>query len=104
MWYEIFKFELKYRAGRPETYMFFAFLLLFSVVGVDFIFQGVEIGLMKKNAPLVIGKTMGAISGLCMIMVSMIMGVPVLRDYQYQINGLLFVNPLSKRDYLLGRF
>lgn len=104
MWYEIFKFELGYRIRRPETYVFFGFLFLFSIVGVDFIFQGVEIGLMKKNAPLVIAKTMGAITGLCMVMVSMVMGVPVLRDFQYDTEALLFVNPISKRDYLLGRF
>ncbi|WP_422104178.1 M1 family aminopeptidase [Winogradskyella sp.] len=104
MWYEIFKFELKYRLKRPETYVFFGFLFLFSIVGVDFIFQGVELGLMKRNAPLVIAKTMGAITGIFMIMVSMIMGVPVLRDYQYDIEALLFVNPITKRDYLLGRF
>ncbi|MCH2032880.1 MAG: peptidase M1 [Tenacibaculum sp.] len=104
MWYEIFKFEFKYRVKRPETYVFFVFLLLFSMVGVDFIFQGVDLGIMKKNAPLVIGKTMGAITGIFMILVSMIMGVPILRDYQYNTESILFVNPISKRDYLLGRF
>ncbi len=104
MWFELFKFELKYRINRPETYVFFGFLFLFSMVGVDFIFQGVEIGLMKKNAPLVIAKTMGAITGIFMIMVSMIMGVPVLRDVQYDIEPLVYVNPITKRDYLLGRF
>ncbi|SEB46535.1 Peptidase family M1 [Tenacibaculum sp. MAR_2009_124] len=104
MWYEIFKFELNYRIRRPETYLFFIFLLLFSIVGDVFIFQGIEMGLMKWNAPLVIAKTMGAITGIFMIMVSMIMGVPVLRDYQYQTEALMFVNPISKRDYLLGRF
>ena len=104
MWYEIFKFELKYRTKRPETYVFFGFLFLFSMVGVDFIFQGVEIGLMKKNAPLVLAKTMGAITGLFMIMASMIMGVPVLRDFQYDTDALLFINPITKRDYLAGRF
>ena len=104
MWLALFKFEFQYRLKRPETYLFFGFLFLFSIVGVDFIFQGVEIGLMKKNAPIVIAKTMGAITGLFMIMVSMIMGVPVLRDYQYDIQALLFVNPITKRDYLLGKF
>lgn len=104
MWYQIFKFELKYRIRRPETYVFFGFLLLFSIIGVDFIFQGVEIGLMKKNAPLVIAKTMGAITGIFMIMASMIMGVPILRDHQYGTEALLFVNPLKKQDYLWGRF
>ena len=104
MWYEIFKFELKYRIKRPETYVFFGFLFLFSMFGVDFIFQGEELGLMKKNAPLVIARTMAAITGIFMIMVSMIMGVPVLRDHQYDTEALLFINPITKRDYLLGRF
>lgn len=104
MWYEIFKFELKYRVKRPETYIFFGFLFLFSIVGVDFIFQGVELGLMKKNAPLVIAKAMGALTGIFMILASMIMGVPVLRDFQYDMEALLFINPITKRDYLFGRF
>ncbi len=82
MWYEVFKFELKYRLKRVETYLFFVFLLLFSIVGVDFIFQGVYLGLVKKNSPLVIAKTMGAITGLFMILASQIMGVSVLRDFE----------------------
>lgn len=104
MWYQIFKFELVYRIKRPDTYVFFLFLFLFSIVGVDFIFQGIELGGVKKNSPLVVAKTMGAITGIFMILSSMIMGVAVLRDFQYQIESLLFVNPISKKDYLLGRF
>ena len=104
MLYEIFKFEIKYRLRRPETYIFFLFLLLFSIVGVDFVFQGVDLGAVKKNAPITIAKTMGAISGIFMILASMIMGVPILRDFQYNIESLMFVNPLKKKDYLLGRF
>ena len=104
MWYEIFKFELKYRSKRPETYLFFVILLLFSTVGVDFIFQGVELGLMKKNAPLVVAKTMGAITGIFMILVSMIMGVPILRDQQYNTEALLFSKAITKWEYLTGRF
>jgi len=104
MWYEVFKFEIKYRLKRPETYIFFLFLLLFSIVGVDFVFQGVDLGGVKKNAPITIAKTMGAISGIFMILASMIMGVPILRDFQYNIESLMFVNPIKKKDYLLGRF
>lgn len=104
MWYEIFKFELKYRVKRPETYVFFVFLFLFSIVGVDFVFQGLDTDFMKKDAPLVIAKTMGAITAIFMVMTSMIMGVPVIRDFKYNMESLLFVNPITKRDYLLGRF
>ncbi|WP_299157835.1 M1 family aminopeptidase [uncultured Tenacibaculum sp.] len=104
MWYEIFKFELKYRAKRADTYIFFLFLFLFSIVGVDFIFQGVGFGTVKKNAPLVIAKTMGAVTGIFMILASMIMGVSVLRDFEYNIESLMYVNPIKKSEYLLGRF
>ena len=104
MWYSIFKFELQYRIKRPDTYVFFIFLFLFSLVGVDFIFQGVSLGGVKLNSSLVIAKTMGAITGIFMILTSMIMGVSVLRDFQYQIESLVYVNPIKKRDYLLGRF
>lgn len=104
MLYEFFIFEIKYRLKRPETYFFFLLLLLFSTVGVEFIFQGIDLGLVKKNSPLVIAKSMGAITGLSMIIASMVMGVPVLRDFQYDVTSLIYVNPISKKNYLLGRF
>lgn len=104
MFYEFFIFEIKYRLKRPETYFFFLLLFLFSAVGVEFVFQGIELGLVKKNAPLVIAKTMAAITGLSMIIASMIMGVPVLRDFQYDVTSLVYINPIAKKDYLLGRF
>jgi len=104
VWYNIFKFEINYRIKRPETYIFFVFLFLFSMVGVDFVFQGFDFTVVKKNAPLIIAKTMGAITGFFMILASMIMGVPVIRDFEYNIESLMFVNPIKKRDYLLGRF
>lgn len=104
MWYQIFKFEIQYRIKRPDTYVFFLFLFLFSIFGVDFIFQGSDMGLMKVNSPMVIAKTMGAITGIFMILASMIMGVSVLRDFEYNIESLLFSTPIHKKGYLLGRF
>lgn len=104
MLYEFFIFEIKYRLKRPETYFFFLLLFLFSTVGVKFVFEGIDLGLVKKNSPLVIAKSMGAITGLSMIIASMIMGVPVLRDFQYDVTSLIYINPISKKDYLLGRY
>jgi ABC-type transport system involved in multi-copper enzyme maturation permease subunit len=104
MWYEIFKFELKYRVKRADTYIFFVFLLLFSIFGVDFVYEGMDFGLVKKNSPLIVAKTMGAVTGFCMIIASMIMGVSILRDFEYNIESLMYSNPIKKRDYLIGRF
>jgi len=101
---EVFKFELKYRLRRPETYLFFFCLLAFSTIGVDFVMQGIELGGIKKNAPLVIAKTMGAITGIFMILASMIMGMPILRDDHYDITELFHTTPVNKFDFLSGRF
>jgi len=104
MLYEIFKFEILYRVKRADTYIFFIFLFLFSIVGVDFIYSGTDLGLVKRNAPLIIAKTMGVISGISLMVTSLIMGVPIIRDFEYEMESLMFVNPIKKRDYLLGRF
>ena len=104
MLYEIFKFEILYRLKRADTYIFFIFLFLFSIVGIDFVYSGVDLDPVKRNAPLIIARTMGVISGISMLITSLIMGVPILRDFEHQIESLMFVNPIKKRDYLLGRF
>jgi len=103
-WQEIFRFELIYRLRRPETYLFFVFLFGVSIFGVDFILEGVELGLVKKNAPLVIGKTMGALTGLFMILASIVMGMPIIRDDSYQVTSLMYTQPVEKIDLLAGRF
>ncbi len=104
MWNEILKFEIKYRLKRPETYLYFVFLTTVSIFGVDFIFQGVELGLVSKNAPVVISKTMGAITGIFMIAASLIMGIPMIRDDQYQITPLVYTLPIRKLELLVGRY
>tara|TARA_R110000868_G_scaffold304437_14_gene565180 strand:- start:20644 stop:24279 length:3636 start_codon:yes stop_codon:yes gene_type:complete len=103
MLYEIFKFEINYRLRRPDTYLYFIILFFSSIFAVDFIFEG-ELGPLMKNAPFVIARTMGIASALFMMVPSMIMGVAILRDFDHQMESLIFVNPIKKRDYLLGRF
>ncbi len=104
MLYEILKFEIQYRLKRPETYLFFLFIFLFALGGVEFVFEGKSLGLVKKNAPIVVAKTMAAITGILMMIVSLVMGTPVLRDFSYDFQALMFVNPISKKDYLVGKF
>ncbi len=101
---EIYKFEIQYRLKRPETYIFFLFIFLFALGGVEFIFEGKSLGLVKKNAPIVVAKTMAAITGILMMIVSLVMGTAVLRDFKFDFQALMFVNPINKKDYLLGKF
>ncbi len=103
MWYEILKFELKYRSKRWDTYIYFFVLFGYALIAVDFLF-GQDLEAIKLNAPYLIALTMGIISALFMMMVSMIMGVAALRDFDHNMEALLFINPIKKRDYLIGRF
>jgi len=104
MWYEIYKFEIAYRLKSVETYVFFASVFIFSLAGVEFVFEGVELGDVKLNAPIVIAKAMAAITGFLMLMVSLIMGVPIIRDVKFDFQFILFNYPIRKWDYLVGRF
>ncbi|MFT5863631.1 MAG: ABC-2 type transport system permease protein [Flavobacteriales bacterium] len=103
MFLEIFKFELKYRARRADTYIYFAILFLYSIIAVDVIY-GDALGPLHRNAPLVIARTMGITSAFFMMIISMIMGVAALRDFDHRMDALMFVLPIKKRDYLFGRF
>lgn len=104
MWLEIFKFELRYRKSQRLTYLFFLFVFALAVVGVEFVFQGVDVGVVKMNAPIIIGKTMGAITGIFMILTSIVMGMPMIRDEQHGIASLIYTQPIPKSDILIGRF
>lgn len=103
MFYEIFKFEIMYRARRTETYLYFSILLVCSLVAVDFVFQG-KGEAIKPDAPYIIAFTMAVTSAVFIMIASMIMGVSILRDFDHRMESLLFVNPISKSGYLLGRF
>ncbi|MFK8057938.1 MAG: ABC transporter permease, partial [Saprospiraceae bacterium] len=104
MWLAICKFEILYKLRRPETYVYFVFLLAVSVFAFDFIYQGKEMGPLHSSSPQVIGKIMAVLSGFFMIINSMIMGVPVLKDYGHKMESLIFVSPIQKWEYLLGRY
>lgn len=103
MFLEIFKFELKYRARRADTYIYFVILFLYAIIAVDVIYEG-ALDPLQRNAPVVIARTMGIATAFFMMIISMIMGVAALRDFDHRMDALMFVLPIQKRDYLLGRF
>lgn len=103
MWYEIFKFELHYRIRRPDTYIYFFILFFFSLVAADIFVDGGS-GFVYTDSPYTIAKIMVVISAMSIMVASMIMGTAALRDFDHQMESLMFINPIKKRDYLLGRF
>ena len=107
MLWEILKFELKYRSKRPATYIYFIimFTLPFLAATWDDLTIGGASGQIKENAPHNIALMMlivSAIPGL--LLAAGIMGVPILRDYEHKTTSLFFTNPITKFQYLTGRF
>jgi hypothetical protein len=58
----------------------------------------------KENAPQAIAFTEIVFSYLFMMITSAVMGVAVLRDFEFNTEALMFSTPLKKFDYLFGRF
>ncbi|MEO1053573.1 MAG: M1 family aminopeptidase [Bacteroidota bacterium] len=106
MWWNIFKFELSYRRKRPATYIYFfiLFFTAFMAISTDTVQIGGGAGLVKENSPVTISTMMVILSAFCMMITSGVMGVAVLRDYEHQMDSVMFVNPITKGDYLIGRF
>ncbi|MEM7298495.1 MAG: aminopeptidase, partial [Bacteroidota bacterium] len=106
MWFKILKFELQYRKKRPATYIYFAILFLMALftMATDVIQIGGGSGLVKENSPTTIANMMAILSAVMMMITSAIMGVAVLRDFEHNTESMLFTSPITKFDYLAGRF
>ncbi|MBC8111687.1 MAG: ABC transporter permease subunit, partial [Verrucomicrobia bacterium] len=107
MFKEILRFEFDYRKRRAATYIYFGIVFLFCFLGVTskFIsFGGTQAGQVFPNAPSNIADiTIVMTFAMCFIS-SAIMGVAVLRDFEHKTESLMFSTPISKFDYLFGRF
>ncbi|KPQ19403.1 MAG: Aminopeptidase N [Algoriphagus marincola HL-49] len=103
MFKDIFLFELKYRFGRPATWIYF-FLLL--VVAALLIGSGNTPASEKvfHNAPIVIANLLLLISIFGILIASAVMGVPLYRDLEHKTGTFLFSYPITKSGYFMGRF
>ena len=73
-------------------------------MSTDIIQVGGGSGLVKENSPTTIANMMCILSAFMMMITSAIMGVAVLRDFEHNTESMLFTTPITKFDYLLGRF
>ncbi|TAE46658.1 MAG: aminopeptidase, partial [Bacteroidetes bacterium] len=102
----IIQFELKYRLARPATYIYFFLMLVlgFMAMAVEDFFSAGS-GQVKENAPTVLAIMSIALSALLgMFVVSALMGVAVLRDFEHRTDAMIFTTPIKKGDYLFGRY
>lgn len=103
MFTNIFIFELKYRLGRPATYVYFFILFLFAFVSAIY---GNVPGSEKTyiNSAYTLSVIILILSIFETMIASAVMGVPVYRDIEYNTQGYFMAYPINEKSYLLGRF
>jgi ABC-2 type transport system permease protein len=112
MFGSIFSFEVRRLVRTPATYIYFfvlmavTFLVALLAGGTfpeaKFNFGGERI---FANSPLVIDAFFGAINNyIGLIILVAIVGNAVLKDFKHNTYSMIFTTPVSRFDYLAGRF
>lgn len=106
MFREIFRFEVISRLKRPMIYIFFFIMAgcTFGAVATDSIQVGGAIGNINRNAPFVITQMTIVMSMVGLFLIPAFVSAAILRDFELNTFSSFFTSPLSKYDYLLGRF
>ncbi len=102
---EIFRFEFSYQIRRVSTWLFFAVLLAIAFLFVrgDHL-SNAQRGDYLLNAPYVVALVTVFGSLLWLLVAASIAGEAAARDVQTRMHSLTYTNPVSKREYLGGRF
>ena len=106
MFGSIFKFEIKYHLRQPLFWgvTLFFLLMTFGAVVSDSVQIGGSIGNVNRNAPTVIIRLLAIMSAIGIFVVTAFVASAVHRDFAHRTHELFFSRPVSKFDYLIGRF
>lgn len=104
--WEMVRFELRFRAKTATTYIFFAvlFLLALAILSVDTSLVSNRDGRSYLNAPQSLNVIGILLVTLSATMVSAIAGIGIYRDFESNTHELFFSTRLSKAEYWFGRF
>jgi ABC-2 type transport system permease protein len=102
---EIFRFELAYQIRRPWPWLAFAILVVFS-------YQNTRVGILPVtlpqdfilNSPFIIAAVSVFSCLIWLLVASAIPGESAARDVQTGMHPLVYTMPVSKAEYLGGRF
>ena len=70
----------------------------------DAIIIGGGIGKVKINSPFVIARTTMVLSIIGTLITTVLAGTAIIRDFQFKAHEIFFTKPISKTDYIGGRF
>lgn len=106
MFWEFFRFELRYWFRGWMVYIFLAImtLLFFAAASSDQIVVGQAMGNTNRNAPYVIQMYYAMSGVLCGLMVTAFVDSAASRDFTSKSSDLVFSKPISKGAYVFGRF
>jgi ABC-2 type transport system permease protein len=99
----IFLFEIDYRKNRAATYIYFAIILLSCFLTIASPAKR-AVGSIYPNAPYLMTFWTLTMSFVFIMITSAIMGVSVVRDFDHNMEEILFSHPIKKNQYLFGRF
>lgn len=101
----IVRFELAYQLRRPATWLFFAVLcfVAWSIIQSNYVPDARD-GWLQLNVPLVIASTTVVAGMLWLFIAASIAGDAAARDIESGLHPLSYSAPVSKFDYLAGRF
>ena len=109
MFYNIFLLELKKNLKSPAFYIFFliffAGTIIFVLTTDPYVqFMGVAHGKEWHNAPIIIAQIMARMGVMGLLFTMVIIGRTIAKDFENNIHELIFSRPISKIQYLGGRF
>jgi ABC-2 type transport system permease protein len=106
MFRAIASFELKYHLKSPLFYILLAvyFLLTFGAVTSDGVQIGGAVGAINRNAPFVIMQFLLVMSIFGILTTTAFVANAIHRDFELHTDELFFSSPVSKAQYLGGRF
>jgi ABC-2 type transport system permease protein len=109
MFKDIFLLELKKNLKSPAFYIFFLILFSSTLVFVlttnpNNVFMGISHGKEWHNAPIIIAQILTRLGVISLLFTMVIIGRAVAKDFEFNIHELIFSRPISKLQYLGGRF
>jgi len=102
----IFAFEVRYWLRSWMLWIFFLVIatLIFGAVATDNVTIGDAISNTHRNAPFVIQTFYSFIGFFTILMATAFVNSAAARDFSFNTHQILFSTPMSRFDFLLGRF
>jgi len=109
MFKDIFLTELKKNLQSPAFYIFLVILfgttLVFTLTTDPYTgFMGISHGKEWHNAPIIIAHILARLGVVSLLFTMVIIGRAVAKDFEYNIHEIIYSRPVSKWQYLGGRF